>query len=110
MPACRTSFSSPICPSYLLPHGTSLQPKELAQHHCLGFNFRRSLDGWPFHGPASRRRWLQATQGNVLASNGTILRQLCLDGAGLVRVGQFLVQPDLDAGQCSSPGTRKTWS
>src|SRR5471032_1458411 len=35
-------------PSYLSRHGAPSVPADLAKHSCLNFNFRRSLDEWPF--------------------------------------------------------------
>src|SRR5476649_2454974 len=35
-------------PSYLDRKGMPRLPGDLAQHSCLNFNFRRSLDEWPF--------------------------------------------------------------
>ncbi|WP_448950000.1 LysR family transcriptional regulator [Labrys neptuniae] len=86
-------------PDYLARHGVPRTPEDLAQHNCLLFNFRRGLDSWPFRDPgvAAVRR-VQVT-GNFTANNGPTLRKLCLDGLGLVRLGRFHVQPDLETGR-----------
>ena len=86
-------------PAYLARHGTPLRPEELDRHNCLTFNFRRSLDEWPFRlvpgGPVHTR----AVPGNLQVNNGPTLRQLCLAGLGLARLGRFHVQSDIEAGR-----------
>jgi DNA-binding transcriptional LysR family regulator len=86
-------------PAYLERRGIPETPDDLDRHNCLNFNFRRSLDEWPFRDPGSATVRTKAVFGNVLANNGAILRRLCIDGLGLARVGQFHVQADIDAGR-----------
>ena len=84
-------------PAYLERHGTPRHPADLAAHNCLRFNFRRAMDDWPFLGPAGTVESHDVT-GNMLVSSGAILRQLCLEGLGLGRIGRFHVEPDIAAG------------
>ncbi|MCZ4089959.1 LysR family transcriptional regulator [Sinorhizobium psoraleae] len=86
-------------PRYLEAHGVPRTPDDLAQHNCFTFNFRRSLDGWPFRDPGSSNVHVRPVTGNMQANSGAIVRNLCLSGLGLGRVGQFHVQPDIDAGR-----------
>ncbi|NRP71272.1 HTH-type transcriptional regulator DmlR [Ensifer psoraleae] len=86
-------------PRYLEAHGVPRTPDDLAQHNCFTFNFRRSLDGWPFRDPGSSNVYVRPVTGNMQANSGAIVRNLCLSGLGLGRVGQFHVQPDIDAGR-----------
>lgn len=86
-------------PAYLERHGVPATPDDLAGHNCLQFNFRRSLDEWPFRDPGGGPVYTRAIAGNVEVNNGPIMRSLCLDGLGLARLGQFYVQPDIDAGR-----------
>ncbi len=85
-------------PSYLQAHGVPQSPADLADHNCFSFNFRRSLNEWPFKEPGSTEIYRIPVSGNCLVNSGMIMRQLCLVGSGLGRVGQFHVQPDIDAG------------
>jgi DNA-binding transcriptional LysR family regulator len=83
-------------PAYLERRGMPQHPADLAAHNCLRFNFRRAVDDWPFlseDGIEARE-----VDGNMLVSSGAILRQLCLDGIGLGRIGRFHVEPDIAAG------------
>lgn len=85
-------------PAYLEQHGTPKHPAELSTHNCLRFNFRRSMDDWPFLLEDGQTVEAYDITGNMLVSNGAILRQLCLDGLGLGRIGRFHVEPDIVAG------------
>ena len=86
-------------PGYLARRGTPDRPEALERHNCLRFNFRRSQDDWPFRDPESGAGFTRAVSGNAHANNGAVLRQLCLAGVGLARLGQFHVQPDIEAGR-----------
>jgi DNA-binding transcriptional LysR family regulator len=35
-------------PDYLARHGAPATPRDLAAHNCIGFNFARHCDKWPF--------------------------------------------------------------
>lgn len=85
-------------PDYLVRHGTPRHPADLAAHNCLRFNFRRSMDDWPFLASDGQTAEAYEITGNMLVSSGAILRQLCMDGLGLVRIGRFHVEPDIAAG------------
>jgi DNA-binding transcriptional LysR family regulator len=85
-------------PDYLARHGTPRHPADLAAHNCLRFNFRRSMDDWPFLAGDGQTAVAHEITGNMLVSSGAILRQLCLDGLGLGRIGRFHVEPDIAAG------------
>ncbi|MBP1882954.1 LysR family transcriptional regulator [Sinorhizobium mexicanum] len=86
-------------PAYLDAHGVPRAPDDLARHNCFTFNFRRSLDGWPFRDSGSSNVYVRPVTGNMQANSGAIIRNLCLSGLGLGRVGEFHVQPDIDAGR-----------
>ncbi|WP_113260096.1 LysR family transcriptional regulator [Agrobacterium cavarae] len=86
-------------PDYLKKHGTPKSPEDLDQHNCIGFNFRRSLDEWPFRDPGNDSVYTKAITGNIQVSSGSIKRQLCLLGVGIGRIGEFHVRPDIKTGQ-----------
>lgn len=86
-------------PDYLKRFGTPATPHDLAAHNCLRFNFRRSLDEWPFRDPASGEQYSLAVNGNAHGNNGVILRQLALAGVGLARLGHFHVAEDIAEGR-----------
>ncbi|KGD85899.1 MULTISPECIES: LysR family transcriptional regulator [Rhizobium/Agrobacterium group] len=86
-------------PEYLERHGLPKTPDELIHHNCINFNFRRAVEGWPFRDPQTGRRDILPVSGNLKASSGSIIRQFCLDGLGIGRVGRFHVEPDIAAGR-----------
>ncbi|KQT68943.1 MULTISPECIES: LysR family transcriptional regulator [unclassified Aureimonas] len=86
-------------PAYLARHGTPAHPSELERHNCLGFNFRRSVAGWPFRDPATGREWEMAVSGNALLDAGPALRRLCASGLGIARVGRLYVQREIEEGR-----------
>ncbi|MEI3849973.1 MULTISPECIES: LysR family transcriptional regulator [Ensifer] len=85
-------------PAYLETHGTPNTPDELDGHNCIRFNFRRSVDEWAFRAPGQPVAELRSVFGNMQVSSGSIVRQLCLAGIGIGRIGRFHVEPDFEAG------------
>lgn len=83
-------------PACLERYGTPRTPAELEAHNCLGTNYRRSLSGWPLR--VEERLVDMPVAGNVRASDGETLRQLALQGVGLVRLSHYHVGKDLAAG------------
>jgi DNA-binding transcriptional LysR family regulator len=92
----RVIVASPV---YLEAKGAPQTPQDLADHNCFSFNFRRTLNEWPFRNPGASDIYRLPVTGNTAVNSGMIMRQLCLAGIGLGRVGQFHVQPDIDAGR-----------
>ncbi|MBJ7500096.1 MAG: LysR family transcriptional regulator [Sphingopyxis sp.] len=84
-------------PAYLKRRGTPRTVDDLAQHNCLGFNFRRSAPVWPI--PESGRIVDRAVRGSLLANNGETVRHMTLAGVGLARMGDYHVRADLAAGR-----------
>jgi DNA-binding transcriptional LysR family regulator len=82
-------------PTYLARRGTPATPEDLAGHACIGFNFRRSRQGWPF------RRDGQAFEldppHRVEVNSGDAAVRLALDGVGIARVGRYVVAEDIAA-------------
>ncbi|MGO7634508.1 LysR substrate-binding domain-containing protein [Rhizobium leguminosarum] len=89
-------------PAYLDAKGIPKTPQDLANHNCFSFNFRRSLNEWPFRNPGTSEVYRLPVTGNTAVNSGMVMRRLCLSGSGLGRVGQFHVQPDIDAGKLMS--------
>ncbi|MBM0107334.1 LysR family transcriptional regulator [Steroidobacter sp. S1-65] len=84
-------------PDYLQRHGTPQTPADLEQHNCLNFNYRRSVEGWTFLAGARSRQYHVA--GNFMGNSGEALRLMCLGGAGIARLGDFLIGADVRAGR-----------
>ncbi|TNM65755.1 LysR family transcriptional regulator [Aliirhizobium smilacinae] len=86
-------------PAYLAEHGLPKTPAELDGHNCINFNFRRAVEGWPFRDPKTGQIDARPVSGSLKASSGSIIRQFCIDGLGIGRVGRFHVEPDIEAGR-----------
>lgn len=86
-------------PAYLEKHGPPQTPADLDHHNCINFNFRRIVDEWPFVDPQTGSTYVKAVTGNVQVSSGSIVRQLCLTGVGIGRIGEFHVRSDIEEGK-----------
>ena len=94
----ETRMAVVASPDYLARRGTPEALEDLAAHDLIGFNFTRSLDGWPFV-TADGSRILRPVTGPATAGDGESARALALAGAGLARLSRFHVGPDLKAGR-----------
>jgi DNA-binding transcriptional LysR family regulator len=84
-------------PAYLARHGAPKTPRDLADHNCIGFNFARHCDKWPFVFEGERL-WLPI-HGDATAGDGETSRQLALVGQGLARLSHFHIGGDIAAGR-----------
>jgi DNA-binding transcriptional LysR family regulator len=82
---------------YLERHGIPRSLGELDTHNKIGFNFARTLAGWPFR-DGGEIRTVPAT-GSVQVGDGESARRLALAGLGLVRLARFHVGADIAAGR-----------
>ncbi|MEE1978937.1 MULTISPECIES: LysR family transcriptional regulator [Gammaproteobacteria] len=83
-------------PEYLQRHGTPQSPQELAQHSLLGFVAPSTLNIWPLlhaGGPGL------AITPTLSASSGESLRQMALQGLGLICLAEFMTRADCAAGR-----------
>jgi DNA-binding transcriptional LysR family regulator len=84
-------------PTYLRRRGVPKTPQDLEDHNCLNFNFRRSIEGWTFRD--GNRTKQHHFSGNFLGNSGEALRLMCVGGAGITRLADFLVGEDVRAGR-----------
>ncbi|MFC3182391.1 LysR family transcriptional regulator [Cypionkella sinensis] len=82
--------------AYLHRRGTPQTAADLADHACLGFNFRRVAPVWPLHD--GNRVVDSHVSGPLSANNGETLRRMALAGMGLARMGEFHIRDDLASG------------
>ncbi|WP_051237003.1 LysR family transcriptional regulator [Ottowia thiooxydans] len=83
-------------PSYLARCGMPLQPEDLVQHNCLNFTVKDAWNQWQMS--LAQETHEQATMGNFSASDGGALIEMARQGAGIARLGDFHVRPDIDSG------------
>jgi DNA-binding transcriptional LysR family regulator len=84
-------------PDYLARHGAPKTPADLTKHNLIGFNFARSVEGWPFR--VDGVMISIAAVGNTQVGDGEIARQLAVAGIGLARLGRFHVEAEIAAGR-----------
>lgn len=84
-------------PAYLQRHGTPKTLAELRGHQRFGFNYAHSSETWPLRD--GKAVVALAVNGNARVSDGESLRRLILAGAGIARMGSYLVGEDLAAGR-----------
>lgn len=82
-------------PAYLKAHGRPSTVDALRHHALLGFVQPESLNHWPLRGPHGDRLRITPT---LKASSGETLRQLALQGAGIVCLADFMTARDRRAG------------
>lgn len=83
-------------PAYLERRGTPMTVDDLAEHNCIGFNFRRAAPVWPLK--ESGRIVDRAVYGSLLANNGETVRRMAVAGLGLARIGDYHARNDLASG------------
>lgn len=84
-------------PDYLARHGEPKTPAELEKHSLIGFNFARSVEGWPFRVDGALIS--VAAVGHTQVGDGEIARQLAVAGIGLARLGRFHIEAEIAAGR-----------
>jgi DNA-binding transcriptional LysR family regulator len=84
-------------PAYLEKWGTPETPEDLANHNCLGFNFRRANPVWPMReGGRIVERMLS---GSLLVNNGETIRRMAVAGAGIARVADYHLRGPIARGE-----------
>ena len=89
-----------ICaaPSYLERMGRPSTPADLADHHTLSFSYLATGDAWSLVHKDGRQATVRIRP-HVHASNGDILRDLAVEGLGVIIQPDFIVDRDLAAGR-----------
>jgi DNA-binding transcriptional LysR family regulator len=82
-------------PGYIAAHGRPKNVASLARHALLGFTEPESLNSWPLRG-AHGDEWRVTPA--LTASSGETLRQLALQGAGIVCLSDFMTAADRASG------------
>jgi DNA-binding transcriptional LysR family regulator len=87
-------------PAYLERKGTPHSPQDLAEHNCLSFNLRQSLDEWPFTTVVGGEHVIRhAISGDMRVDNGETMRQMALASVGIARLSGFHVGRDVAEGR-----------
>lgn len=84
-------------PSYLQARGRPQQPEELVHHECMHYELVSQPAEWRFRGRSGSTP--VPVRGSFSSTDGTVLRQAALAGAGLAVLPWFMVAPDVTAGR-----------
>lgn len=84
-------------PAYFEQYGIPTHPDRLTQHNCLLFAYGTNHDVWQFQRGAEM--YEVCVQGSVVANNSELLRQVCVDGGGLILMPTWLTSRDIQTGQ-----------
>jgi DNA-binding transcriptional LysR family regulator len=84
-------------PAYLTQRGAPKTPPQLREHNCLTYSYNPQPNVWTFR-RAGEEEMVQI-DGCMRVNSGDFLRQMSLDGRGLVLLPTFLVGDDLEAGR-----------
>ncbi|MCA8304565.1 LysR family transcriptional regulator [Burkholderia seminalis] len=93
-------------PAYIEAHGQPRKVEELARHALLGFTQPESLNVWPILGADGEACRIEP---DVSSSSGETLRQLALEGAGVVCLSDFMTAQDREAGRLVQVLARQTF-
>lgn len=92
-------------PAYLEAHGQPRKVEDLARHTLLGFTQPESLNVWPILGADGEPCRIEP---GIWSSSGETLRQLALEGAGVVCLSDFMTAQDREAGRLVQVLSRQT--
>jgi DNA-binding transcriptional LysR family regulator len=92
-------------PKYLEMNGQPRKIDDLGKHALLGFNQPESLNVWPLLGADGEPYRIEPS---VWSSSGETLRQLALEGNGIVCLSDFMTTQDREAGRLVQILTRHT--
>jgi len=84
-------------PGYIEKHGQPATPEALRALRCLGFSFKSQWNIWPFHYPDNSVAAIEV-HGQINTTHGDLLRDLALNDTGIVRLAEFHIHNDLEAG------------
>lgn len=94
-PLCTSRIRVLASPDYLRAQGRPRTVQDLVRHTLLGFTQPESLNRWPLRG-AHGDEWPVAPA--ITASSGETLRQLALQGVGIVCLSDFMTAADRERG------------
>ncbi|KVH36423.1 LysR family transcriptional regulator [Burkholderia cepacia] len=92
-------------PAYLEAHGQPRKAEDFDKHTLLGFTQPESLNVWPILGADGEACRIEP---DICSSSGETLRQLALEGAGVVCLSDFMTAQDRDAGRLVQVLARQT--
>ena len=84
-------------PAYLDRHGTPEHPNDLKQGH-VKLKYSQSPDGWKFTDKTGKQCQVKVPN-KMICNNGEFMRDVAIDGQGLVMIPDFLCYKAIKSGQ-----------
>jgi DNA-binding transcriptional LysR family regulator len=104
-PIGRSRIRVLASPEYLAVHGTPKRVADLAKHTLLGFSQPESLNEWPLIDSDGQPFHIKPA---IRSSSGETLRQLAINGAGIVCLSDFMTRADRMDGRLQQLFQRQT--
>lgn len=94
-----SSYTRLVCgsPDYFERYGKPENPNDLAQHSCLLFAYSTGYGTWRFQ--KAGKICDVRVHGSLCANNSALLRQVCIEGAGIILMPTWLTGEDIRAGR-----------
>lgn len=84
-------------PDYLATHAALRRPEDLLEHQCFGFSFDSQWSVWSFQ---ENGRYIKVPfRSRASFGQGDLLRDLALQGAGIVKLAGFHIGEDIRQGR-----------
>lgn len=84
-------------PKYIAEHGMPSHPSDLVHHQCLVDTVPDYHNKWPFID--NKKSFSVAVEGKMVSNEPALLRDLALDGQGIVYLPEFFIDPYLKTGE-----------
>jgi DNA-binding transcriptional LysR family regulator len=93
------AYQRKVCgsPIYFQQYGKPNHPDDLATHNCLRFSYSTGYEIWRFK--RDKEVCKVKVNGSLVANHSEVLRQVCLDGAGLILMPTWLIGEDIRVGR-----------
>lgn len=83
-------------PEYIAKYGCPQKPQDLLNHRCFHFNFSSNWNNWDFF--EKNQSYVIPIKPMASFSQGDMLRDLALQGEGIVRLADFHIGKDIREG------------
>ncbi|MDY7019816.1 MAG: LysR family transcriptional regulator [Cyanobacteriota bacterium] len=92
------SYTRKVCgsPAYFQQYGQPKHPEDLVNHNCLCFSYSTGYEIWRFK--RGEEVCEVKVKGSLVVNNSEVLRQVCLEGLGLILMPTWLIGEDIRAG------------
>jgi DNA-binding transcriptional LysR family regulator len=89
------SYQRQVCgsPLYFQQYGKPNHPNDLMHHNCLRFNYSTGYEIWRFK--RDQEVCEVKVNGSLVVNHSEVLRQVCLDGVGLILMPTWLIGEDI---------------